>query len=549
VKLRFLLLPVLVIAAALPAGPQQAEKPLTQEQVMQLVRAEMNNVQLAKLVRERGIDFEPTEDYIQALRKAGAQDVLIEALHALKPQPLTKDQVLHLVAGGVPSERAAALVKQRGIDFLPDAQYLETLRLAGGDNTVIAAVREAGAAATGKLEVTTSPNAEVYLDGEPQGWANAQGKVTIKAKLGAHTLKVLLKGKKDSEQSVTLASMQTTEVAARLVDAPGSIRLRTLADARVLLDGTSRGITDASGELVLSDVPAGPHELRVSAPEKTDYVQSVTVSPGQETRAEATLHDAPPSPGQVRENPKDGLKYVWIPAGTFTMGCSPGDSECRDDEKPPHAETLAKGFWVGQTEVTVAGYIRFTTATGRTMPSAPSFAVGWTKDLLPMVNMSWDDAHDYCIWAGGRLPTEAEWEFAARAGSASFRYGPSLDAVAWFAENSGRPGIDIARLWKKTWGFGKYYKELQMNGNQPHEVAQKLPNAFGLYDVLGNVAEWVDAWGSLSGSKEQYRIVRGGAWDRPEFNERLSGRMKGLPGSREVDDDIGCRCVWELSSP
>ncbi len=121
------------------------------------------------MVRERGIDFEPTDDDLQALRKAGGQDALITALHAAKPQPLTQDQMLHLVAGGLPSERVTVLVKQRGIDFLAEEDYLDTLRLAGADDTLIAAVREASAALTAELTVTTSPNAEVFLDGESQG--------------------------------------------------------------------------------------------------------------------------------------------------------------------------------------------------------------------------------------------------------------------------------------------------------------------------------------------------------------------------------------------
>ena len=71
-------------------------------------------------------------------------------------------------------------------------------------------------------------------------------------------------------------------------------------------------------------------------------------------------------------NPKDGLKYVWIPPGTFMMGCSPGDNECGSDEKPSHQVTITKGFWMGQTEVTVGAYKRFAAATGRQMPGAPA---------------------------------------------------------------------------------------------------------------------------------------------------------------------------------
>jgi formylglycine-generating enzyme required for sulfatase activity len=106
------------------------------------------------------------------------------------------------------------------------------------------------------------------------------------------------------------------------------------------------------------------------------------------------------SKGEVRVNPKDGLKYIWIPAGTFMMGCSPGDSECKDNEKPPHQVTSTKGFWLGQTEVTVGAYKRFAGATGRQMPDAPDFNGGWANDRMPIVMVSWNDAHDYCAWAG-----------------------------------------------------------------------------------------------------------------------------------------------------
>jgi len=536
-KLRFLILIALVAVMGRPALPQQPEKPLTKNQVMELVKAEMDNTQLAKSVRERGIDFEPTDDYVQALRKAGAQDVLIAALHTAKPQPLTKEQVLHLVAGGVPNERTATLVKQRGINFLADEQYLEMLRLAGANDTVLAAVREASAAATAHLVVVTLPKAEVYLDGELQGRADAQGELTMRAKPGAHTLKVSLAGKKDSEQNLTLAAPQTTRIEARLVDVPGSIRLRTLAGASISLDGASRGSADASGELVLANVPPGPHELRVSAPEKKEYLKSVTVTPGQETRVEATLQDAPPSPGQVRENPKDGLKYVWIPPGTFMMGCSPGDSECYDEEKPAHRVTISKGFWIGQTEVTVGAYKRFASQTGRQMPHPLSYDSkykGWANDAIPMGNVQFNDARSYCQWAGGRVPTEAEWEYAARGGSPQARYG-ALDEVAWYSKS----------MLKGTAAIG---------------VAQKRANGFGLFDTLGNVAEWVSDWYGAdyyqnspatdpqgpAGGKN--RVLRGGS----SYNGyprilRVSYRDRRVHFN--YDDGTGCRCVWEANYP
>ncbi len=234
-----------------------------------------------------------------------------------------------------------------------------------------------------------------------------------------------------------------------------------------------------------------------------------------------------PSPGEIRENPKDGLKYVWIPPGTFQMGCSPGDSECYPHEKPAHQVTITRGFWLGQSEVTVAAYRRFVGAVGKEMPSAPWFNSGWSDQEMPIVNVSWEDANAYCQWAGGRLPMEAEWEYAGRAGGTEARYGP-LDEVAWYP--TGRA----------------------------HEVAQKRANAFGLYDMLGNVWEWVSDWydqnyyqnspssdpsGPTTG---QERVLRGGSWlDVPRL-VRVSYRFRYFPGGREIN--FGFRCVGEVGS-
>ncbi len=233
----------------------------------------------------------------------------------------------------------------------------------------------------------------------------------------------------------------------------------------------------------------------------------------------------------VRENPKDGLKYVWIPPGTFEMGCSPTDNECYSDEKPAHRVTLSEGFWMGQTEVTVGAYKRFAASPRRQMPVAPSFNSGWASDNQPVVKVSWDDAQAFCGWAGGRLPTEAEWEYAARAGSTEARYGP-LDDVAWYDKNS---------------------------GDAAHDVGQKRPNAWGLYDTLGNVWEWVSDWydgkyyqnsperdpqGPASG---QSRVLRGGSWNYVfPRNVRVSLRGRLAPDNR--DGYLGFRCVGEVGS-
>jgi formylglycine-generating enzyme required for sulfatase activity len=189
-------------------------------------------------------------------------------------------------------------------------------------------------------------------------------------------------------------------------------------------------------------------------------------------------------PAQTKVNPKDGLTYVWISPGHFKMGCSPDDTECNADEKPPREVAIAKGFWLGQTLVTQAAYEK---VTGRN----PSTFKG---DRLPVETINWDDAIAYCEAAGGRLPTETEWEYAARAGTTGVRYG-NLNDIAWYAANS---------------------------GNKTHETAQKAPNAYGLYDMLGNLWEWL----ADTHEEGKYRPLRGGSWGSTPRDVRVSFRYR-----------------------
>ena len=265
-----------------------------------------------------------------------------------------------------------------------------------------------------------------------------------------------------------------------------------------------------------------------------------------------------PNRGEVRDKHQDGLKYVWIPPGTFMMGCSPGDPECYVDEKPPHQVTITKGFWMGQTEVTVGAYQRFVAATGRKMP--PVLSVngrllnhGWKNGAMPIVDVTWDNAKAYCGWAAGRLPTEAEWEYAARAGSTGARYG-DLDDIAWYADNSGRKRLDSARIANED--PANYAKLLEANNNGTHEVGQKQRNEFGLYDMLGNTWQWVNDWydqnyyqntlaqdptGPASGKE---RVLRGGSWGGSPRSVRISFRNRYRPG--DTNDDVGFRCAEDV---
>jgi formylglycine-generating enzyme required for sulfatase activity len=210
---------------------------------------------------------------------------------------------------------------------------------------------------------------------------------------------------------------------------------------------------------------------------------------------------------QERVNPKDGLTYVWIPAGAFQMGCSPGDNECDDDEQPAKQVTIAKGFWLGESEVPQAAYEK---VTGKNPSHFGSYFRGGDR---PVEEVTWDEAGAYCRAVGGRLPAEAEWEYAARAGTKGARYG-ELDRVAWYEHNSAA---------------------------STHPVKQKDPNAWGLYDMLGNVLEWVED--PYPGTEARARILRGGSWLDGARTVRLSDRIGVTPSFR--DDHVGFRCAWE----
>jgi formylglycine-generating enzyme required for sulfatase activity len=251
---------------------------------------------------------------------------------------------------------------------------------------------------------------------------------------------------------------------------------------------------------------------------------------------------SPPAPGNARPdegrrgqtwaNPVDDLDYAWVPPGRYPMGCTPGDANCDPATLPYQDVTIPDGFWMGRTEVPVAAYKRFAAATGREMPKAPFFNKGWERDDLPVVNVPWETAGAYCAWAGGRLPTEGEWEWADRGGHPDWYYPWGKDQPVC------RPGAPNG---------ARFDDEQDCHDHGPEKIAAYAANEYGLYDMAGNVWEWTqDVWRGDAAEGRQRRVLRGGSWvNKPAFL-RASIRSRWFEGP-ESRDFIGLRCVREAN--
>ncbi len=224
-------------------------------------------------------------------------------------------------------------------------------------------------------------------------------------------------------------------------------------------------------------------------------------------------------------NPPD---MIFVKGGTFKMGSNDGYA----DEAPVHSVTLSD-FYIGKYEVTVAQYRQFCSATNHRFPGLPDDdwyaehenAAQWQwNDTYPIVNISYFDAIAYCQWLSEltgehyTLPTEAQWEYAARGGNKSknYKYAGSndIDEVAWYDETTRERG--------------------------PRSVGRLKPNELGIYDMSGNAWEWcLDYWGNYSAKAQKdptgpaqggYKVIRGGSWYYVDDMAKLTSRDGPKPG-------------------
>lgn len=250
---------------------------------------------------------------------------------------------------------------------------------------------------------------------------------------------------------------------------------------------------------------------------------------------------APEASGGTWTNPTDGMQFVWIPAGSFTAKVPVDSTDPSDSDKTaPQSIVFERGFWLGRTEVTVAQFSRFARETGY-ITDAEKAGNRWTwknpgfpqRGNHPVVYVSYQDARQYTRWAGVDLPTEAEWLYACRAGT---------DTVfSWGDE------LDDRHVWHR----------LNTGGTGTRPVARKLPNPWGLHDMVGNAREYCTVG-------ETCFATRGGSWVRcPAYRGRTGSTFERLfhgeveprlhrcePNPKYPaypwDDDHGFRCIRRL---
>ena len=245
-------------------------------------------------------------------------------------------------------------------------------------------------------------------------------------------------------------------------------------------------------------------------------------------------------------SPKDGAPLVFIPAGTVPMGVPQGARDGGIDERPNHT-VYVDGFYMDKYEVTNGRYLQFVTETGHRSPLHPTDPTKnlWQGNMmpesitnLPVINVDWYDAEAYCQWAGRRLPTEAEWEKAAK-GSNDWRF-------PWGDVEPTNEHLNFGQVWRGE-------ATLVQVG-----IYEKGKSPYGVYDVAGNVWEWVADWydpdyyqkspdrnpkGPITGVD---KAIRSSGWQVETPQVRIFTRIKSKPTDR--NHSTGFRCAMDVSS-
>jgi uncharacterized protein (TIGR02145 family) len=335
--------------------------------------------------------------------------------------------------------------------------------------------------------------------------AGSGGQKQIELAQGMYKLEIAKEGYYPQSETFEVKRGATLQKTYSLTAKTGKLQFTVQPlDAKVTLSRNGQTIKSWSGMQYLKDLPVGSYTLKATASGYASGEKQITIGENQTATIDLKLPK-----GAAAMITTAGIEMVLVKGGTFTMGNNSGDS----DEKPLHRVTLSD-FYIGKYEVTQKQWREI-------MGNNPS---DFKSDERPVENVSWNAVQDFIrklntkTGQSYRLPTEAEWEYAARGGQLSRGYTYSgsndIDAVAWYGEN---------------------------NGNKTHYVGRKQANELGLHDMSGNVWEWCKDWygNYFSGSETNptgpamgsIRVGRGGGWFISAGNCRVANRDGFNPSS------------------
>ena len=365
-----------------------------------------------------------------------------------------------------------------------------------------------------------TPAVSLYVDKKSVGTIPWTGSL----KEGMHLIEAKKEGYRSQQRTINLSQQQKLDVAFNeLVAIQGNLSVNYKPfGADVYIDGNKVG----QSPRVFNGIMVGNHKVEIKKDGYGTDSKTVNILEGQTATLAGVLTanttvstntTSSLSGNTITIHVKNGISIdmVRVEAGTFIMGATPEMEDPYDWEKPTHQVTLTNDYYIGKYEVTQALW-------QAVMGNNPS---NFKDDNLPVGNVSWNDCQDFLIKINSitgkkfRLPTEAEWEYAARGGKKSrgYQYSGSnnLSDVDWYEDNS---------------------------GSKPHTVGSKQSNELGIYDMGGNVVEWCLDWyerynssshvnptGATSGSG---RVVRGGCWNYTARSCRSSYRDSYMPGFR-----------------
>ncbi len=350
--------------------------------------------------------------------------------------------------------------------------------------------------------------------------------------------------------------------------------------ALIVLGGLGLLAICGVGAASLLDWPPGssPTAVVVANPTRTPLPPATaiaTVKPTTKPTNKPTATSNPLIPpsctqiGQTWTSPVDGMNLVCVPAGDFLMGSTDGDGDAADDEKPQH-RVYMDAYWMDQTEVSNAMFAAFVSATGyRTTAEEEGTGYAYTgsewawveganwqhplgpgsdlngKEDHPVVQVSWDDAAAYCAWAGRELPSEAEWEKAARGSSGQiYPWGNTFDCRLGNFDDETVVDSYVVQGGENCDGYPV---------TSPVGIFPSGASPYGVLDMAGNVWEWTADWydenyyssqttwrnpaGPASG---EYRVLRGGSWNSDPWSVRAALRVRYAPDGRFIS--LGFRC-------